>query len=289
MAVFKSGSVAVTSEVVQVTPSLARDYLSRAARNRPVSDDRVGLYATDMAEGNWEVTNQGIGFSADGELLDGRHRLMAVIMADVPVRMLVTNGLELSAQDHVDVGRPRSIADQLHINHGLAYARKVVAVMRMIMTIRGGGSGLSVRSPISLNTASRMIEDWREHLDWLETDIGFSFPAPVTAAWLYTHRATRKVELWSAEYVTGANLNFGDPLLALRETTKKSKPHNSTDRAALALKALNALWAKINGLPVQKLYGSSLGLVGIAKMMGDTEAVNAWSKYSSKASQRSPR
>lgn len=81
---------AIISMVMTVTPKLAKEWLDRnVENNRTINHNRVKMYAEDMQAGNWKLTHQGIAFDADGRLIDGQHRLRAVIKAGVAVRMLV--------------------------------------------------------------------------------------------------------------------------------------------------------------------------------------------------------
>jgi hypothetical protein len=82
-------STNITSEIQTVTPDMARTWLKNNTNNHPVSARRVQL----IAKGKWCVTHQGIAFGPNGELYDGQHRLLAIVMANVPVPVLVTRGV----------------------------------------------------------------------------------------------------------------------------------------------------------------------------------------------------
>ncbi len=43
-----------------------------------------------MREGHWDTTHQGIAIASDGTLVDGQHRLLAIVESGVTVRMNVT-------------------------------------------------------------------------------------------------------------------------------------------------------------------------------------------------------
>lgn len=76
--------------MMTVTPKMAKEWLTHnAENNREINLGRVKMYAEDMRNGKWKLTHQGIAFNADGQLIDGQHRLRAVIKSGVSVRMLV--------------------------------------------------------------------------------------------------------------------------------------------------------------------------------------------------------
>ena len=86
-------SVAPRTELTTITPDMAKKWLATSTRNRSISPTTVKAYAADMRAGAWKITHQGIGFNVDRELVDGQHRLSAVVEADIPVTMPVTHGL----------------------------------------------------------------------------------------------------------------------------------------------------------------------------------------------------
>lgn len=99
------------SEEVVVTPEIARTWLATMARNRRPRRAVVARYAEDIRAGRWRRTHQGLAFNTEGCLIDGQHRLLAVIAAGSSVRMLVTWGVEEHAMDGIDVGAGRDGRD----------------------------------------------------------------------------------------------------------------------------------------------------------------------------------
>ena len=94
---------------VLVTPPLAASWLKRNLCNRPVTQGAVLYLANEMKQGTWQHTHQGICFNKEGVLLDGQHRLHAVIVAGVAVWMNVRfNQTQESVLGYsVDGGRNR--------------------------------------------------------------------------------------------------------------------------------------------------------------------------------------
>jgi hypothetical protein len=105
--------LAMQCQIVEVTPDLAEKWLRQNTRNRNVRGRAVFDYARDMAAGKWLQNGEAIKFAADGTLLDGQHRLMAVVSAGVPVHLLIVTGLALETQETMDAGRKRTTADAL--------------------------------------------------------------------------------------------------------------------------------------------------------------------------------
>lgn len=68
-----------------------------------------------MRRGDWLVTHQGIAFDTRGVLVDGQHRLAAVVEADVTVKIAVFTDVEPDTFDVLDTGKKRNAADVLAI------------------------------------------------------------------------------------------------------------------------------------------------------------------------------
>jgi hypothetical protein len=94
-----------------ITPAKARDMLAGNYGNRPLRKAVVDRLAAEMRSGYWQLSHQGIAFSSDGRLLDGQHRLNAVIKADVAVQMMVARNVPDDAFKVTDRGVQRTIAD----------------------------------------------------------------------------------------------------------------------------------------------------------------------------------
>lgn len=138
----------IRSEIVTVTPTMAAGYLGTMRRNRSLTARRVARFAEDMKAGRWTVNGQGIIFDSDGRLIDGQHRLQAVIHADVDVTMLVTRGVPPKAWDTLDDMRARRSSDVLTAK-GRRNPTLLAAVLRMIYQHELGvlGSGSREHTP----------------------------------------------------------------------------------------------------------------------------------------------
>lgn len=70
-----------------VTPMKAARWLKRNIANRRVSPKVVRNYAGDMSRGEWLLNGEAIKFDRDGNLLDGQHRLGAIVHNGKSVRL----------------------------------------------------------------------------------------------------------------------------------------------------------------------------------------------------------
>lgn len=102
----------VMATIQLITPSMAAEMLTRNSNNRPISKREVKKHTEAIKAGTWEVTNQGIGFSKNGTLKDGQHRLTAIVEANIAVPMLVVTGLE-NDTSMIDRNRNRTVSNVL--------------------------------------------------------------------------------------------------------------------------------------------------------------------------------
>jgi hypothetical protein len=128
--------------IVRISPELARQWLKTNFRNRKVSDATVEAYARDAKTGNWIPTHQGVAFNDSDQLIDGQHRLLAIIKSGIPLDLLVSfgwptkvPGKQMTTMDAVDRGRTRSVGDQLTIQHGLPDGRVIAGVCAQLANL----------------------------------------------------------------------------------------------------------------------------------------------------------
>lgn len=77
-----------------ITPEEAKEYLSHnIENNRTINSSKVKIFANDMKNGAWQLNGEAIRFNEMGKLVDGQHRLSAIIQAGVPVTMVVMRNI----------------------------------------------------------------------------------------------------------------------------------------------------------------------------------------------------
>lgn len=114
-------------QVQIVTPAMAKVYLERNTDNRNKRGWWVSGLANMIKRGEWIPTHQGVAFSESGKLIDGQHRLEAIIEANIPVEMLVTTGVRDDAYKVLDNGIKRTMADLTGMNIRTAEVCRVLA------------------------------------------------------------------------------------------------------------------------------------------------------------------
>lgn len=117
------------TEIVSVTPVMAREWLKHNVKNRKLRPGVVETLHHAWSRGEWKVTHQGIAFGKSGNLLDGQHRLTFISQlpdgASVPVN--VTTNQDDSTFDAIDQGFRRTSSDVLGVSADLAAAGRFFA------------------------------------------------------------------------------------------------------------------------------------------------------------------
>lgn len=129
-----------------ITPDIARQYLDTSIGNRDgESDGRVIIDRTNVEKlkavirrGEWQVTNQGIGFNSTGQIRDGHHRMIAVIETGIPITCNVTLGLGKDVYLAIDQGLKRST---VHNFGGSMHTAQAVNQAANILSGRAGSFG----------------------------------------------------------------------------------------------------------------------------------------------------
>lgn len=109
----------VRMSLVEITPKWAEKHIPRNNTNvRPLLQTWVEKYAKIMLAGGWMLTGQAIEIDEQGNLLNGNHRLHAVIKSGVTIQCYVAFGVKKKAFSCIDVGRPRTAGDLIGIFEG---------------------------------------------------------------------------------------------------------------------------------------------------------------------------
>lgn len=94
-----------------VTVAVANAYLERNSGNRHLRPGVVERFARDMSKGRWKFTNQTIGFDVDGNIIDGQHRLSAIVQSGEAQWFLVVRGIVAENGIGIDCGIRRTPKD----------------------------------------------------------------------------------------------------------------------------------------------------------------------------------
>lgn len=205
-----------------VSPAEAESWLrEKNPLNRKIRGSTVRAYMRDMVAGDWLLTHQGVAFGPDGNLVDGQHRLQAIVWADRAALVLIfrlpdPQSRTLRLLDVIDRGAARSTADSLRLAHGVQNANleaaTAVAIARTIVEKRGG----RITTAQVLGVRSIFEKQIREVVKRFEVGRSFRF-ASVTGpiAYAAAHDINAALE-FADRLLEGSNLRPDSPILHLR-------------------------------------------------------------------------
>lgn len=206
--------------LVQVTPEIAREYLELNHRNRPLRSDNVKSLARDMRRNDWRLTGHPICFDTEGSLIDGQHRLAAVVESGKTIPFFVATGLNPEDKRVIDSGMKRRAADQL-VMDGKSNGVALASAYRLLFTLEEGrpyDNSLKVTNQELFHTAER-------HPGMLDSVLAvkglsrLTFITPMNGA-VGHYLGTKKIPTTTYEFFeklrTAANCTATDPALLLR-------------------------------------------------------------------------
>lgn len=119
-----------------ITPSRAKEYLEANTQNRRVKNPVVYRYADDMVNGRWKLdTGETIKISETGIILDGQHRLLAVVKANTSIMFHLAKGLPNNVFDVIDTGSNRNASDIFKIK-GVKNENKLPSIISMYNSLK---------------------------------------------------------------------------------------------------------------------------------------------------------
>jgi len=161
-----------------ITPKFAELLLAKNTANRRLRYSTVLYYAQQMKAGLWmENTGELIKIASDGIIIDGQHRLKAVIKADVPIAFHVAYDVPHDVFKVIDSGIPRNGADAFSIE-GIHYSALLAAGISLYATIKSGASKNYIASQkYQRPTSTELLQIYYERPNFWDT------AATLTSGW----------------------------------------------------------------------------------------------------------
>lgn len=197
---------------ITITPEYASELLKFNTNNRNLRPNIVEKYAKRMRGGEWVLSNDAITISKGNVLLNGQHRLSAVVKSGVACPFLVFYGAEDKAYDIMDRPVVRSMGDVLfHRGRGnyTAQASTLTALAGLIEDYTTKESNKRFAPKTSDYTEGELINLYERFGDRIEHYANFvdktakagyriASPASVSALCVFVenvlHHSSEKVE-----------------------------------------------------------------------------------------------
>ena len=234
---------------IVLTPEKATELLEHNLLNRPLNGQHVQRIARQIIDDKWRFNGDTIKVANTGEVLDGQHRLWAVIEAKKSIETIIVYGIEREAFATIDTLRkPRSGGDTLSLCGATRYRNIAATALQWLLRWQRG-----------------ILEDYRAPQNRIEnSDVETAYANnpqiiraveravklrglinPSVIAFIYYILANRDESLAERMMSTledPSNIGVNDPFFRLRVyfTSDHHKIKDSLMTIALAIKASNA-------------------------------------------------
>lgn len=238
-------------ERVEVTPEIAARWLLDNTHNRNLRRAVILAYAADMAAGDWRWNGESIKFTADGTLLDGQHRLAAIVEANATLPMLVVRGLPAQTQETLDGGAKRKFYDVLRLRDERC-PEILAAVTRRVTVWEGGARRVGSKTKYAPTTSQLLVTlEKYPHLreialeaKTLATKCGMPGSILGVGIWLFGQLSADDASFFFSRLADFQGLIKGDPIYELRRALEHSRSNqherSETYLMAIMIKAWNA-------------------------------------------------
>jgi hypothetical protein len=247
------------AETVVITPELAKKWLAKNPRNRPLDRKRVAVYASDMTAGRWKLNGETIKFNGDA-MIDGQHRLQACVTSGVPFVSFVIHDVDGDVFDTIDRGKSRTAGDIFHLmgeKNSRVIASGLAVIHKYILGIGFSNSG--AENAATIGRLEELLNEYPEVRECATLITGLGFLKKVCSTGLSCGLATlmyRKHPELARAFWRDVNdgTNTFQPAAKLRErliANSLSKQKFATnDIGTMIIKAWNAV---VDGTEIRQL------------------------------------
>lgn len=157
----------VQAQVKYVTPEMAAQWLRSNTANRKPSKAAIKRWAQIMRAHAWKLCSDAIAFDVDGVLINGQHRLMAVIETGMTQPFLVANNFPAGSKEACDIGKKRQLHEILTIG-GYEINQMHAAVCRFLLTPWEQAGAIEVDHDIHRNRIKKLHRELKAKINFIE-------------------------------------------------------------------------------------------------------------------------
>lgn len=231
----------IYSLIANVTPSLAESLLNRNTKNRPLYNGMVTKMVNSMVDGEWLYDGTPIIFDQNGVLINGQHRLTALIKAKKTLTFKIEFGYLPSTFSTIDTGRSRSGGDVLTIA-GIKFPRETSTTANFIFNFTRNiisessrknrqerNTSLSNTQLINFVQSNNQIVESVDFILKTKKKMGRNFKSLVPLYFLtgfhfiFDQKNSELANEFIYKFITGENLSMNSPIYVLRERLELSK------------------------------------------------------------------
>lgn len=237
----------VVCQLIQIDVEKAAELLKNMHPNRKVSPALVDKYAREISANNWRINGESIVISNIGRVLDGQHRLRAVVESGIPIWTVLVTGVEEGAMNTFDTGRTRSAADIFGMT-GHQNARHLAALLLLVWQyerVKPGTWPHGSASMIELYGVLTKYPQASSSIDYCLQVAEVCSPSLVAFVHLLGPvygNDLEKTKRFIEKLATGADLPLDSPALVLRNQLLQTGGHNRRNRRDPIPRLMQLAW-----------------------------------------------
>lgn len=148
------------------TPEMATEIINKPSTNfRSVKQPVVKQYVKDMLNGNWTFCGDSIKFDKDGNLIDGQHRLRAIIKSGIPQYFYKVEELDPESARVMDSGFKRSVNDYLK-SQSAAYETGAASIIRQVEILKKKSKYIGHSTANNGTSYSDVVDLYENDTEW---------------------------------------------------------------------------------------------------------------------------
>lgn len=242
----------------RVDPPRAKTLLEGNLGNRSLSEGHVDGLARDMAAGRWVFNAQPIIIATSGRILDGQHRLEAVVKSGATIDCFIAWDIPENAMESIDRNRARTVADLLRINTKMSNSMNVAAVVRVIGMLETGAPESRASKRLTYGEVQGIYTQYAKDVQWALETIGYKIEPNIPSGGAYVMGPLAfmrgafptKIDAFTERVTTGNITREGDPAAALRKAIGTMGGKGQHERKTLAPRTLRCIEAELSGEPL---------------------------------------
>ena len=259
----KNPFTGISAAWTYVSVKHATELVGAIEHNRKVSPALIARYARDMLSGSWGLSESAIVIDESGNVINGQHRLGAVMLSRRGCWFVVVHGVPRGTIIDMDQGKKRTLPEALTLSGEFdgSIDNNIAAWSKFIMVYGTGQNGVSV-VPTHHEVARFIMDNYTPltRVRKLMTNTGRGVTtAPVFAvivqAWIKGESKTR-ISQFVHTMLTGESQGKQDSAaVRLRNWLLTSEMnYGGTGRVEVYEKTRRALRAFLESRPLSKLF-----------------------------------
>jgi len=127
----------IKTRIELITPERARCILNQNTANRPLVKRNLENLKLAIKTGQWKMNGDTIRITKDGDLLDGQHRLMAIVETGIACESLIIEGLCNDVFTTIDQGAVRTLGHMMALGGTKNYTA-TASIIPLLINYKSG-------------------------------------------------------------------------------------------------------------------------------------------------------